>query len=257
MLTWKTTLLSVWAVTFMLSCSLAQNTGKRTNFPDLHYDTDRAELPSDSTVSSIINYLKKYQRVKLIISGHTDNVGSDAYNLNLSQARARNVYDFLVEQGIPVNRMSYEGLGEKQPKASNETESGRATNRRVELKITKPGLKKPESLPKEYDTQGIINLKNRAPTLQIHDCSQIDGDIVTLLINGDTLVENLEVVRRFKTFRLTNLKPGMNWLGVIAIDQGSQGAASICIRVDDGGTMRRFVIKALLNKPGAYLINVP
>lgn len=69
----------------------------------------------------------------VVIEGHTDNVGSDAANLALSQARAQAVLNWLVQHGIAANRLSAIGYGETKPRASNASEAGRAQNRRVEL----------------------------------------------------------------------------------------------------------------------------
>ena len=71
------------------------------------------------------------------ISGHTDNVGSAAYNQNLSEARAKSVVDYLIKHGIAANRLHFKGHGFEQPIATNDTEEGRAKNRRTEFKIIK------------------------------------------------------------------------------------------------------------------------
>ena len=67
--------------------------------------------------------------------GHTDSQGSDAYNLRLSQQRAESVREYLVSQGVEPGRITARGYGESQPIASNDTADGRATNRRVTLRI--------------------------------------------------------------------------------------------------------------------------
>ncbi|HBA33829.1 MAG TPA: hypothetical protein DCZ12_06835, partial [Gammaproteobacteria bacterium] len=73
---------------------------------------------------------------KVVISGHTDNQGSDAANFSLSQARAQKVAKFLSEVGkLNTKNLSWVGYGETRPVASNETSSGRAANRRVEILI--------------------------------------------------------------------------------------------------------------------------
>ena len=73
--------------------------------------------------------------VAIEISGHTDNVGNDADNLTLSENRAKAIYNFLIDQGIEANRLSFKGYGEQQPIDTNDTEEGRANNRRSEFKI--------------------------------------------------------------------------------------------------------------------------
>lgn len=70
---------------------------------------------------------------KVFISGHTDNVGSDEFNLKLSQARAETIEQVLIQKGLDAGKIVCEGLGEKWPVATNETESGRALNRRIEV----------------------------------------------------------------------------------------------------------------------------
>lgn len=73
------------------------------------------------------------------VVGHTDTIGSAAYNQNLSERRARAVADVLIADGVPAWRIGARGLGFNQPAASNDTEAGRAANRRVEIVITPQG----------------------------------------------------------------------------------------------------------------------
>jgi len=93
-----------------------------------------------AAIQQAIRVLKEYPRNKVSIEGHTDSVGSTAYNQKLSQLRAKAVYDYLVETGeIDPNRLSTEGWGEERPIASNRTVRGRDLNRRVEIIILKEG----------------------------------------------------------------------------------------------------------------------
>jgi len=71
------------------------------------------------------------------ISGHTDDVGDDALNLELSQKRAESVRNYLIKNGIASNRVTAKGYGETQPIADNSTPEGKAKNRRTEVKILK------------------------------------------------------------------------------------------------------------------------
>ena len=73
--------------------------------------------------------------MKISIQGHTNALGTDDYNLNLSQSRAKVVFDFLTEKGIDEKRLSYEGFGELKPIENNDTEIGKRKNRRVEFLI--------------------------------------------------------------------------------------------------------------------------
>jgi outer membrane protein OmpA-like peptidoglycan-associated protein len=79
--------------------------------------------------------LKKHPDVMIEIGGHTDKVGSDSYNLNLSQLRAASVMTYLVQQGVRAQRLQTRGYGEAMPVADNNTEAGRALNRRIEFRI--------------------------------------------------------------------------------------------------------------------------
>ena len=71
---------------------------------------------------------------KVTVEGHTDNIGSDAYNDKLSNKRAKTVSDYFVSKGIDASRLTAVGKGESSPIASNDTEEGRFKNRRVELR---------------------------------------------------------------------------------------------------------------------------
>ncbi|HEX8359141.1 MAG TPA: OmpA family protein [Longimicrobium sp.] len=93
-------------------------------------------LPAgQSNLAQLAQSLQRYPETTVLIVGHTDNVGSDAYNMGLSQNRAQSAANYLAAQGIARNRVRIEGRGESEPIASNETESGRAQNRRVEIAI--------------------------------------------------------------------------------------------------------------------------
>jgi outer membrane protein OmpA-like peptidoglycan-associated protein len=80
--------------------------------------------------------LKQYTDTDLLVVGHTDNVGSDAFNQTLSEKRASAVSNYLASLGISYNRLRIEGKGELQPVSSNDTEEGRTQNRRVEIAIS-------------------------------------------------------------------------------------------------------------------------
>ncbi|MBS3774850.1 MAG: OmpA family protein [Bacteroidales bacterium] len=111
--------------------------GQRIILRNVFYATDSFNLKSESRVelNKLYQFLVNNSGLKIEISGHTDNVGSEEYNMELSEKRARSVYDYLVEKGIDPERLSYKGYGESEPVATNETEEGRAQNRRTEIKI--------------------------------------------------------------------------------------------------------------------------
>ena len=90
---------------------------------------------SKEILIAFLDYLKINNRLKVIICGHTDDVGTKNDNLLLSKNRAKSVYSFLIENGTKKNRIDYKGFGEEKPITSNETEEGRAKNRRTEFVI--------------------------------------------------------------------------------------------------------------------------
>ena len=106
------------------------------------FDFNKASLKaeSDSVLQRVLAFLQQDPTLKLEVQGHTDNVGSDDYNQNLSNARASSVVAWLVQHGVAANRLSFKGYGKTMPVASNDSDEGRARNRRVE--IAKPGCAK-------------------------------------------------------------------------------------------------------------------
>jgi len=102
---------------------------------NVHFDFDKATLRPEglAILDKAAGLLKQYERVVVEVAGHTDSVGSDQYNQGLSERRAATVKDYLVGQGITATRLTSHGYGEAQPVATNDTDEGRALNRRVEL----------------------------------------------------------------------------------------------------------------------------
>jgi outer membrane protein OmpA-like peptidoglycan-associated protein len=102
----------------------------------IHFDSNKATVKpeSEQTLKEIAKLLKQDPKLNLYVVGHTDNVGKIAYNMKLSQTRAEAVVKVLVTKyGVSPNRLKPYGVGPLAPVASNETEEGRALNRRVEL----------------------------------------------------------------------------------------------------------------------------
>jgi outer membrane protein OmpA-like peptidoglycan-associated protein len=83
----------------------------------------------------LVALLKGNPEKKIEIGGHTDNVGSDEANLTLSNNRAQSVVDYLIKKGIATTRLTAKGYGETLPIATNDTDAGRAKNRRTEFKV--------------------------------------------------------------------------------------------------------------------------
>lgn len=111
--------------------------GTIVSLADILFDFDKATLQRnvEFNLVKIATILNQFGEMNILIEGHTDDVGSEEYNLGLSQRRARAVYEFLVSQDVDENRMSWEGYGESRPVADNGTEEGRQQNRRVDLVI--------------------------------------------------------------------------------------------------------------------------
>lgn len=101
------------------------------------FATNSADLnmAAKDNLAKLTDVLNKYPDTYVRVEGHTDNTGTSDYNLHLSEKRAREVSDYLVLKGVNTNRIKTAWYGESQPKASNETESGKALNRRVEFSI--------------------------------------------------------------------------------------------------------------------------
>ena len=88
-----------------------------------------------SVLDRVADTLREYDQTMIEVAGHTDSIGSDAYNDKLSRERAQSVANYLVSRGISGQRLIITGAGERYPIASNDTEAGRAENRRVEMTI--------------------------------------------------------------------------------------------------------------------------
>lgn len=106
---------------------------------NVFFNTGSAELrpASKPELDRLAELLRETPGLRIRINGHTDNVGTAEDNQQLSQARAKAVYQYLVEQGIDDSRLAYKGFGESRPVASNETAEGRQRNRRTEFEVVK------------------------------------------------------------------------------------------------------------------------
>ncbi|RAU83056.1 OmpA family protein [Pontibacter arcticus] len=104
---------------------------------NLFFDTNKYKLDpkSKTELDKLISFIKQNQSIKLEISGHTDDVGSDQANLELSSKRAQAVVDYLVSQGVPKNLIVSKGYGESKPVKPNTSEENRQLNRRIEMRV--------------------------------------------------------------------------------------------------------------------------
>jgi outer membrane protein OmpA-like peptidoglycan-associated protein len=110
---------------------------------DVLFATGKADLSPEAmrSVDKLVEFLKKYTNRNVLIEGHTDSVGSDEFNLTLSQKRADSLKEALTGKGIEEKRITTVGYGKKYPVASNDTTAGKQQNRRVEVSILNEGVK--------------------------------------------------------------------------------------------------------------------
>jgi outer membrane protein OmpA-like peptidoglycan-associated protein len=99
------------------------------------FDSDALNPQFQPVLDKVASTLAEYDKTVIEVAGHTDSVGSDAYNQQLSERRANSVATYLSSRGVTRTRMVTVGAGEKYPVASNDTDDGRAQNRRVEITI--------------------------------------------------------------------------------------------------------------------------
>ena len=111
--------------------------GAKLVIENILFNTGNATLRPESfaSLNKLVNLLKENPKIKIEVSGHTDNTGSAATNKSLSRNRALSVRNYLISQGIAAQRVNYEGYGFDRPVAPNTTAAGRAANRRVEIEI--------------------------------------------------------------------------------------------------------------------------
>jgi len=108
---------------------------------DVLFEYDKAELRAGAlrNLYPLVTFLRENPGRNVLIEGHTDSIGSDSYNLDLSQRRADAVRGFLLQNGLGPERMTIQGYGESYPVASNDSDAGRQQNRRVELVVLHEG----------------------------------------------------------------------------------------------------------------------
>jgi len=103
----------------------------------VHFEVNKFELQKSdlNDLNKLVEKMKQNPKLRIELAAHCDNVGDDAYNLRLSQQRANAVRDYLVSKGVQSDRLLAKGYGESQPIMSNDTEAGRANNRRTEVRV--------------------------------------------------------------------------------------------------------------------------
>lgn len=104
---------------------------------NITFATNSADISGGfyTTLNNVANSLRQYDKSIIEVTGHTDSVGNYQYNMDLSQRRAQSVVNYLASQGVAYNRLTARGVGPSQPIADNNSDAGRAQNRRVEIKL--------------------------------------------------------------------------------------------------------------------------
>ncbi|TKG97343.1 hypothetical protein EYV94_02615 [Puteibacter caeruleilacunae] len=110
---------------------------------NIYYEFDSAVLQKESTpeLKRLIQLLNQNPTLHIMIEGHTDNTGNQTYNLDLSTQRAKSVYQYLIDYNIKEERLAYKGYGDQRPIADNDTDIGKAQNRRTEIRFIKENNK--------------------------------------------------------------------------------------------------------------------
>jgi outer membrane protein OmpA-like peptidoglycan-associated protein/tetratricopeptide (TPR) repeat protein len=177
------------------------------NLKNIFYDFGKATLRDESIteLSRVLSMLKETPSLKIEISGHTDNIGSDQSNQKLSQARAQSVVDYLTSKGVAKSRLVAKGYGESKPVATNETEEGRQINRRTEFKIL-------EFDEKAVQVQVISNAgqiisdeaKNDTPVIAQNKTASASGNMpqkfVVVDANNDGKISSEETIKAIDAF---------------------------------------------------------
>lgn len=111
--------------------------GEEFVFENVFFEFDKFDLKPESmsSLKRLLKFLLENPNVNILISGHTDNVGSVAYNQTLSLQRAKSVQSFLVAAGLHAGRVMVDGKGDKEPMVPNTTPQNQALNRRITIKI--------------------------------------------------------------------------------------------------------------------------
>jgi OmpA-OmpF porin, OOP family len=115
----------------------------------VQFETATADIKAVSfpLLDEVVGVLNDAPDIRLAVHGHTDSRGAAAYNRELSRRRANAVVKYLIDKGVSASRLEAQGFGAEKPIASNDTDAGRATNRRVEFKILQPGEGGSEAKP--------------------------------------------------------------------------------------------------------------
>ena len=104
---------------------------------DVLFDFDKSNIKPEGAaiLDRLVAFMNENKDKSVNLAGHTDSIGTEAYNQRLSERRANSAKDYLIKRGVDASRVSAQGFGESKPIADNKTAQGRAKNRRVEIKV--------------------------------------------------------------------------------------------------------------------------
>ncbi|MCX7697828.1 MAG: OmpA family protein [Bacteroidales bacterium] len=200
--------------------NVGERIGDRFVLRNIYFDYDKATLRPESKneLDRLVSLLKTMPSIKIEVSGHTDNRGSEEYNLKLSYERAKAVVDYLIAAGVESQRLSYKGYGFYQPIATNETEEGRQLNRRVEFKVV--GF-----LPGQQDV--VQNVSNSDVLLPRKPKWHIIGGSFVFLKNAEKYRDEV-IAKGFKNAEIIGLSStGTFRVSLISFDNKAEAIQEI------------------------------
>ena len=228
--------------------------------PAIYFSSDKY-IPSpanDSIADALVKALKSCPGARVMLTGYTDNTSTVAHNMSLSLNRARQVFKILTGRQIDSSRISYLGLGEFNPCADNNSESGKQKNRRVECELVNYQACKCAdrrgSMNPEF--QKVFHTHSKKIIIKLYDGMEVDKDVITLKVNDRVIVSHFEVTALKKTFQVDSLRFGRNIMEFIAISQGTIGAATPNMVFDDGVNKLTYMISATYREPAKILVIV-
>lgn len=217
------------ADTTLSALNISQVSGRRNergvviSLSSITFDTNKYEVKSEyhDALQEVAEVIQAYPKTKVQIEGHTDDVGDDSYNLELSKKRANSVMTYLVDNfGIEPARLTAMGYGEEKPIASNQTTEGRQKNRRVDIVLLTVDAQEPEEVKEPKGKKGEGQKTNRKP--EIKGQRSVNGKYVVQVgsfrqeINAETVVKMVEHMKlNYRVWISEVLTHGSTWYRVM------------------------------------------
>lgn len=151
---------------------------------NIYFDFDKATLKEESfpSLNQLVETIRSNPDISVCIVGHTDNVGSANYNKDLSERRAKSVYQYLIDNGVDSAMLNYRGEGQENPKVPNDTEENRQLNRRVEFVVSREG----QMIPVTSETQENMT----EPTEEMTSKTGIEEEVIEV---EEEVVEEMKI----------------------------------------------------------------